>query len=75
MNEQWFRKRKDSRGWYPASWQAWMVVTLFCVSLIMLFMEIDRHAHSVSDTLMSFAPRAFFLSGVFFLIMAYTREK
>ena len=49
MRNHWFRRF----GWFhmPVSWQGgilWLAGLAFCIQV---FMAIDRHSHSVSDTL------------------------
>lgn len=45
----WFRRW----GWIhrPASWQGWALVVIAAAFCGNVFMAVDRHSHSVSDTL------------------------
>jgi hypothetical protein len=54
MRNYWFKRF----GWFhmPVSWQGavlWLVGLAFCVQV---FVAIDRHSHSVSDTLYGIFP-------------------
>lgn len=51
MQRLWFKAKRYGYGWYPATWQGWLV-TLAAIVLIMVNTSmIDRTSHSVSDTL------------------------
>jgi hypothetical protein len=45
-------------GWTyrPASWQATLLVLLAVVFCLQVFVAVDRHSHSVSDTLYGIFP-------------------
>lgn len=57
----WFRPKRFL-GWfafyYPSSWQGWVVTLVLLVIFIKLFILADSDSHSVSDTLINFAPWA-----------------
>lgn len=40
-------------GWFyrPIAWQGWLACLIVLVFCIQVFMAVDRHSHSVSDTL------------------------
>jgi len=48
MKKPWFREW----GWvyYPISWQGIMLVVLVVAFCVQVFLAVDRHSHSVSDT-------------------------
>jgi len=54
MKQPWFR----SWGWIyrPIALQGWIVVILGATFCINVFMAVDRHSHSASDTLYSIFP-------------------
>lgn len=54
MGAYWFRQM----GWFyvPVSWQGWTVSGFTLVFCIQVFMAVDRHSHSVSDTLYGIFP-------------------
>jgi hypothetical protein len=51
MNRAWFRHW--GLIYCPASWQGWIMVAIFCAQV---FLAIDRHSHSVSETLYGIFP-------------------
>jgi len=54
MKHEWFR----TWGWIyrPISVQGWIVVTLAVLFCINVFLAVDRHSHSASDTLYGIFP-------------------
>jgi len=54
MKKPWFREW----GWlyYPVSWQGVMLVVFIVTFCIQVFLVVDRHSHSVSDTLYGIFP-------------------
>lgn len=57
----WFRPARFWRwfaAYYPASWQGWASTLVLLVIAVVIFLNIDSRSHSVSDTLLNFAPWA-----------------
>ncbi len=54
MKRPWFREW----GWvyYPITWQGIMLVVLIVAFCIQVFLAVDGHSHSVSDTLYGIFP-------------------
>jgi hypothetical protein len=54
MNSAWFKPW----GWIyrPIAWQGIMLVLLTAVFCVQVFIAVDRHSHSVSDTLYGIFP-------------------
>jgi hypothetical protein len=54
MKKPWFHEW----GWlyYPISWQGIVLVVLVLVFCIQVFLAVDRHSHSVSDTFYGIFP-------------------
>ena len=54
MSHPWFR----AWGWIyrPRSWQGVVVVVLILLFCVQVFVAVDRHSHSVSDTLYGVFP-------------------
>ena len=54
MNYPWFKKY----GWFflPVSPAGWVVTILFVIFCIHIFIAVDVHSHSVSDTLYGVFP-------------------
>jgi hypothetical protein len=54
MKNPWFREW----GWiyYPSAWQGFVLVLLVLVFCIQVFLAVDSHSHSVSDTFYGIFP-------------------
>ncbi len=54
MKAKWFREW----GWFyrPVVWPGWLALTLTVAFCLQVFTAIDRHSHSVSDTLYGIFP-------------------
>ncbi|MEK7181078.1 MAG: hypothetical protein AAB738_01945 [Patescibacteria group bacterium] len=42
-------------GYYPVTWQGWLVTLILVVAFVTLFLQADKNSHSASDTLINFA--------------------
>ncbi len=54
MKHEWFKAKQYGWGWYPSTWQGWVILLDWLAICILLFLKIDKNSHSVSDTLISF---------------------
>jgi hypothetical protein len=54
MNARWFREW----GWFhrPIAWPGWLALLLTLLFCLQVFIAIDGHSHSVSDTLNGIFP-------------------
>lgn len=68
----WFKAHKSGYGWYPASWQGWVVLVVYVVTVAYSFFKVDALSHSVSDTLLNFLPQ-FLLLTVFLIVVTYLK--
>ena len=50
-NKIWFRAKSFGWGWYPCSWQGWLILTIYILIVVLDFFRLDLNSHSVSDTL------------------------
>jgi len=50
MSKRWFRVHKFW-GWYPVTWEAWLVVISMAISIGGVFFLVDSTSNSISDTL------------------------
>ena len=66
----WFRAKDFGWGWTPARWQGWLVLAAWVAINVGMFLHVDGHAHSVSDTLIAFAP-LFVISTLLMLVIAW----
>jgi hypothetical protein len=53
-NNYWFKAKRYGWGWYPSTWQGWLVMVLYAGVLVLKFRHIDALSHSGSDTLIGF---------------------
>lgn len=49
----WFKRKRYGWGWYPATWEGWLVLCVVVGLIVADFFRIDATSHSASDTLMS----------------------
>jgi len=75
MKKPWFKAKIYGWGWYPASWQGWLIVLIYIVLVSTFFSNYDAHSHSVSDTLINFVPTAIILTALLIFICYKTGEK
>ncbi|MBP6044887.1 MAG: hypothetical protein WBC38_04000 [Microgenomates group bacterium] len=74
-NIKWFKSKNYGWGWYPATWQGWLVLFTFLVIEIWNFMWLDSISHSNSDTLRLFLIQSIVLTLVLIAICYKTGEK
>lgn len=71
----WFKARgKQSVGWAPSTWQAFVVLLLYIGFLIHSFLQINAESHSISDTLINFSPRFLIFTALLTIITYLTGE-
>ncbi|MDO8495728.1 MAG: hypothetical protein Q7S32_04450 [bacterium] len=71
----WFKAKRYGWGWYPVTWQGWLILVVYVFILINIFREIDSASHSVSDTLINFLPQTVIVTAILILICYMTGEK
>ncbi len=49
----WFKAKDYGWGWYPVTWQGWVITLVYILFLSYIFTVSDSDSHSVSDTLIS----------------------
>jgi len=54
MKKAWFRN--TGLVALPASWEGWSVTFLLALFCVQVFVAVDRHSHSASDTLYGIFP-------------------
>jgi hypothetical protein len=75
MKRYWFKAKQYGYGWYPATWEGWLVLTCFLALIVVNFLRIDSSSHSVSDTLLVFIPQTAVLVFLLIALCAATGEK
>lgn len=58
----WFKAKEYGWGWYPSTWQGWVILSGYIGVVVWDFIRIDSKSHSVSDTLINFIPETIFLT-------------
>lgn len=72
MQKPWFKRKLYGFGWYPATWQGWLVMAAYVYTVVKVFLLIDKGSHSVSDTLEGFVFPFVFLT-VALLFVCYKK--
>jgi hypothetical protein len=75
MDNVWFKAKRYGWGWVPSSWQGWLATLVYIAIIVYNFWRIDHVSYSASDTLITFIPQAFFISGIFVWICIKKGEK
>jgi hypothetical protein len=75
MKKIWFRRKRYGWGWYPSSWEGWLILAAFVVLIVWNFLRIDAHSHSNSDTLRPFIIQTLLMFIVLTGICYLTGEK
>lgn len=47
----WFKAKRFGWGWYPSTWQGWLIILAYIGLVVFVFKKIDNGVHSVSDSL------------------------
>jgi hypothetical protein len=68
----WFRAKRYGYGWYPASFEGWVVMLVWFMINVKYFITTDTLSHSGSDTLIGFAP-TFIITTIILLIICYKK--
>lgn len=75
MKHLWFRAHTKGWGWYPATWQGWVVLSAFILVIAYNFIRLDSYSHSVSDLWINFIPQTVLLAFALAAICYKTGEK
>ena len=75
MKTPWFKAKTYGYGWYPATWQGWLVLVGFIAIMVGNFYRIDATSHSNSDTIRPFIIQTFILIAILLFICYKTGEK
>lgn len=75
MKKLWFKRKAYGWGWVPASGEGWAVLLLYFLANISVFLRVDRQSHSVSDTLIAFAPQFLLFALLLYVLCTATGEK
>lgn len=71
----WFKAKRYGWGWYPVTWQGWLVIGIYVFVNTYTFLQVDEISLTATDSLINFfLPCIFFLS-VLLTICYLTGEK
>ena len=73
MKKAWFKEW----GWIylPIAWQGWAAVVLTALFSVQVFVAVDRHSHSASDTLYGIFPYVAPASGILGWVASKSTKK
>lgn len=75
MEKKWFRRKLYGWGWYPSSWQGWLLLVVYILYIVWCYSWIEHHAHSAADLLMSFIPRCILATAILIFVCIKKGEK
>ena len=75
MKNLWFKAKRYGWGWYPVTWQGWLILAIYTVIILWNFKDIDAKSHSASDTVFGVLPRVIIAIGILIWICYKTGEK
>lgn len=75
MSKLWFRRKRYGWGWYPASWQGWLIILVYVVALVFFIVRIDEQARGGNGILYTFFVPVFVLSAILIFVAYKTGEK
>ncbi len=75
MKKRWFGRLTRGIGWYPVTWQGWIILGIYIIFIVYDFTRIDSEQHSASDTLLLFIPHFLAATVILAFICYFTGEK
>ncbi len=70
-NNLWFKAKMFGWGWYPISWQGWVLTLLYVIGIAKFALQANKQ-DSASDVLINFAI-PFVIDTVFLLTICYIK--
>ncbi len=71
MGKLWFRAKQYGWGWYPCSWEGWVVTGVFAVLIVILATRVQEYM-ATKDGMLLFFSALFSLIGLL-MIVAYKK--
>jgi len=71
----WFKAKNYGWGWYPSSWQGWIIVVIYILTILWNFYRLDEYSHSNSDIIRPFVIQTFLITILLIYICIKTGEK
>lgn len=70
----WFKAKDYGYGWYPVTWQGWVVLVIFLLMIVSNILRIT-YTQSMTDLLVWYLPETLILVGCLIFICYLTGEK
>lgn len=70
----WFKAKNYGWGWYPVTWQGWLILLGYISLIGWLVKDLDRELTSMSDRMLGFFVSLIFLTTTLILICFLTGE-
>lgn len=71
----WFKAKEYGWGWYPSTFQGFLIIILYIVLVVETFMLVERYAVSEKDAVMTFVPLMVLYTAALIIICYLTGEK
>lgn len=71
----WFKARWFGWGFMPVKWQGWLTICIYIIVLGAIATNVDRHSHSVSDTLIGISVPFVICTAIFLALCFWKGEK
>jgi ACR3 family arsenite efflux pump ArsB len=72
QNKLWFKAKRFGWGWYPCSWEGWVVILLYIVVITIHSVNIEKFATSGTDVVINFVI-PLIINTVFLIIISYIK--
>lgn len=74
MSKLWFKAKRYGYGWYPSTWEGWLVILIYCVLLFIPMFFIEENMEDATFVTY-FVPYVLVLSVILIWISAKKGEK
>lgn len=74
MKKHWFRNKKYGWGWYPNTWQGWLVIGLYTVSFVGLMLNLRSEGVANKEVIWDFLPKVAILTAILLFICFATGD-
>ncbi len=75
MKKIWFKRKLYGWGWYPSTWQGWLIMALYIGALIKISYIFDVDLNRTSTAPVGFVASVLFLTVILICICYKTGEK
>jgi len=75
MKKLWFKAKRYGWGWYPSSWEGWIVTLLYLLFFAVLFVRTNSYADSGNSYVTGYVVHIVLATAALILICYYKGEK